>query len=126
MTTSEQLEREAETARAQITATLDELRTRMTPGQVVDQLVDYVRNGSGATFLDNLRGHVVNNPLPVTLVGAGLAWLAMASRRPSVGGGGDVAGSFRAAGERATASAGRWTDNASEVASDWAEQTRST
>jgi hypothetical protein len=143
MTTSEQLEREAETARAQITATLDELRTRMTPGQVVDQLVDYVRNGSGATFLDNFRQHVVNNPLPVTLVGAGLAWLAMATRRPSVGGG-DFAGSFRAAGEtatdaaeiarntgraageRATASAGRWTDNASQVASDWAEQTRAT
>src|SRR4051812_20537028 len=81
MTTSEQLEREAEATRAQIAATLDELRGRMTPGQVVDQLVDYARDSGGGEFVRNFGQQGVGNPIPVTLVGAGLAWLMMASRR---------------------------------------------
>ena len=42
---SEQLEREAERQRAHLSATLDELRSRITPGQLVDQTLDYVRDG---------------------------------------------------------------------------------
>ncbi len=80
MTTSEQLERETEETRAQISASLNELRARMTPGQVVDQLVDYVSESSGGMFFRNLRQQVADNPLPVTIMGAGLAWLAMAGR----------------------------------------------
>ena len=38
---SEQLRREAEQSRAQITDTLEELRARITAGQVVDQIVEY-------------------------------------------------------------------------------------
>jgi ElaB/YqjD/DUF883 family membrane-anchored ribosome-binding protein len=81
MTTSEQLELEAEAARARIATSLDELRDRMTPGQIVDQLVDYARDGGGGVFLRNLGRQVVANPFPVTLVGAGLAWLAFAGGR---------------------------------------------
>lgn len=81
MATSEQLEREAEATRAQIAATLDELRGRMTPGQVVDQLIDYASDSGGGEFVRNLGRQVVGNPIPVTLVGAGLAWLMMAGRR---------------------------------------------
>lgn len=138
MTTSEQLELEAEATRSRIAETLDELRGRMSPGQVVDQLVDYVREGGGGTFVRNFREQVVNNPVPVTLVGAGLAWLAMASRRPPNGGGGDlgIARTARAAGEyvteagqrlrdkaiaardQAAAAAGQWSGSAREGASD--------
>src|SRR5437660_6645003 len=81
MATSEQLERETEATRAQIAATLDELRGRMTPGQVVDQLVDYARDSGGGEFFRNFGQQVAGNPLPVTLVGAGLAWLMLAGRR---------------------------------------------
>ena len=80
MATSEQLEREAEATRAQIAATLDELRGRMSPGQMVDELVDYARDNGGAEFFRNFGRQVVDNPVPVTLVGAGLAWLMMAGR----------------------------------------------
>lgn len=82
MATSEQLEREAEATRAQIAATLDELRERMTPGQVVDHLVDYARDNGGGDFVRNFGQQVVGNPIPVTLMGAGLAWLMMAGRGP--------------------------------------------
>ena len=86
MTSSEQLEREAEQTRTHIADTLDELRARMTPGHVVDQLLDYAHDSSGGMFVGNLRRQVVNNPLPVALMGAGIAWLAMAGGRSGANG----------------------------------------
>src|SRR5215212_10665073 len=80
MNTTEQLEHETEETREQISATLDELRARMTPGHVVDQLVDFASDSSGGMFFRNLRQQVIDNPVPVALMGAGFAWLAMAGR----------------------------------------------
>src|SRR3954465_6018773 len=81
MATSEQLEREAEETRANISECLDELRARMTPGQVLDQVLDYGADSSAGMFMHNLRHQAIANPLPLTLVGAGLAWWAMSSRK---------------------------------------------
>jgi Protein of unknown function (DUF3618) len=75
MTYSEQLELETESCREQLTDTLDELRMRMTPGEVVDQLIDYARDTTGGKFFENLKQQVASNPLPVALMGASLAWL---------------------------------------------------
>ncbi|KRR27591.1 DUF3618 domain-containing protein [Bradyrhizobium retamae] len=69
----EQLERETEQTRAEISSTLDELRACMTPGHVLDRLADRVSQGAGAAFTRNLKDQTVNNPLPVMLIGAGLA-----------------------------------------------------
>ena len=55
MSTSEQLERETEEERARISETLDELRARMTPGHVVDRLVDYATDSSGGMFFRMLN-----------------------------------------------------------------------
>jgi ElaB/YqjD/DUF883 family membrane-anchored ribosome-binding protein len=71
------LERESEETRAQLEHTLDELRARMSPGQLLDQATGYLRNSSGRAFLGNLRDEVVRNPLPIALVGAGIAWIAI-------------------------------------------------
>src|ERR1700760_719281 len=98
MTTSAQLENEAEASRARLSATLDELRGRMTPGQIVDQMVDYAKDSGGGDFVRNFGQQVTGNPLAVALVGAGLAWLMMSRRRSSADGismnraGGDGAG----------------------------------
>ena len=81
MSTSEQLEREAEASRESISYHLDELRSRMTAGEVVDQVMDYARNGTGGQFAENLRRQVVNNPLPVALIGAGISWLLMSGSK---------------------------------------------
>src|SRR5881392_1720608 len=75
MTYSEQLERETESCRRQLADTLDELRARMTPGEVVDQLVDYAQDTTGGLFFENLKQEVTRNPLPVALMGAGFLWL---------------------------------------------------
>lgn len=80
MSTSEQLEREAEQTRAEIASMLEELRSRMTPGQIVDQILDFARNSTGGQFFQNLRRQVTENPVPVTLMGAGLAWFLLSGR----------------------------------------------
>ena len=90
MTHAEQLERETEQTRAEIADTLDELRARMTPGHILDQLTDRMNAGATAAFARNLRDQAVNNPLPVALLGTGLAWLMVAGRGSS--GGGDRGG----------------------------------
>jgi hypothetical protein len=78
---SEQLEQESEQTRIRLAETLEELRGRLSPGQVVDQLIDYARDGGAAEFVRNLGHEVRRNPLPVTLIGAGISWLMMANGR---------------------------------------------
>jgi ElaB/YqjD/DUF883 family membrane-anchored ribosome-binding protein len=79
MTSSAQLEQEAEQTRAQLAQTLDELRERITPGQLVDQAVDYAKDSGGGMFARNLGNQVTANPLPVALIGAGVAWLMLSN-----------------------------------------------
>ena len=52
---SEQFEWETEETRWRLAGTLEELRDRMTPGRVFDQVVDYTRDGPAADFLRNQR-----------------------------------------------------------------------
>src|SRR5215469_9954784 len=99
MLKSELLEREAEARRAQLAETFEELRGRVTPGRVVDRLVDYARDSGGADFFRNLRDQTVANPLALGIVGAGLAWLMLSNgketrRRPPYRGRGQMRTSF--------------------------------
>ena len=41
----------------------------MTPGQVIDQVIDYAREGPAAEFGRNLAREVRENPLPLVLIG---------------------------------------------------------
>jgi hypothetical protein len=79
----EQLEREAGQTRAQLSRTVEELHGRMTPGPVIDQLTNYAREGTAAEFRRNLEREVRENPLPLVLIGIGIAWLIVASSRSS-------------------------------------------
>ena len=69
------LEREANAVRTQVADTAEKLRDKMTPGQMIDEVADYFRNSDGSLALGNLKTQVRDNPLPLALVGAGLAWL---------------------------------------------------
>jgi ElaB/YqjD/DUF883 family membrane-anchored ribosome-binding protein len=81
---TEQLERETEEVRADLSHTLDELRERMTAGQLVDQVIDYTGTDL-AVMAGNLRRQVVQNPLALGLIGAGLTWLMMPARTANGG-----------------------------------------
>ena len=80
---SARLEREAEETLWQLSGTLEELRGRMTPGRVVDQVIDYSRDSPAAEFFGNLGREVRQNPMPLVLVGIGILWLLLASNRTS-------------------------------------------
>jgi hypothetical protein len=71
--TREQLEEQAECNRAAVAGTLDELKKRLSPGEIVDEVLAYMQGG-GNDFINNLGKQVTDNPMPVTLIGAGLAW----------------------------------------------------
>lgn len=78
--TSTQLEGEADASRERVASLLDELRGRASPGEVVDQVYDYARNGGGGDFVRSFGTQVRNNPLAVALVGAGIGWLMLSGR----------------------------------------------
>ena len=80
--TREQLEQEAERNREAVAGTLEELHDRLTPGELVDQVLGYMEGG-GNEFLGNLGRQVTANPMPITLIGAGLAWFVFAKNPPS-------------------------------------------
>ena len=80
---SEQLEREAEIARTELAGDLDELRRRMTPGQIVDEVADYARDTPLAEFFGNLARDIRDNPLPLLLIGIGVGWAMLSSSRRS-------------------------------------------
>src|SRR6516164_2742847 len=80
---SARLEREAEETLWQLSGTLEELRGRMTPGRVVDQVLDYTRGSPAAGFLHNLGREVRENPMPLVVVGIGILWLLLATNRTS-------------------------------------------
>ena len=70
-----ELEREAEAARARVANTAETLRSKMTPGQLIDEMTGMLAGGDGSAAFNNLKAQVRDNPLPLTLVSAGLAWL---------------------------------------------------
>jgi hypothetical protein len=78
---------EIDRTRGEMDHTLSAIEQRLTPGQLVDQGLDYLRHSGVKQFTDNLGGSVKENPLPVALVGVGLAWLMAAGRRPGADGG---------------------------------------
>ena len=80
---SAELEREVEAQRNRVESTIGEIKDRLTPGQLVDEMLSYTKHG-GAHFAANLGNTVTANPLPVALIGIGLAWL-MSGQKPSTG-----------------------------------------
>ncbi|WP_027170072.1 hypothetical protein [Mesorhizobium sp. WSM3224] len=74
-----ELERKAEATRARVLATADSIRDKMTPGQLFDEFTGLFRGGVGSDMLHNLKAQVRDNPLPLTVIGTGLAWLMLGS-----------------------------------------------
>jgi len=69
-----QLEAEVEQQRQKLSADIDRLAERLTPGRLLDEMLARSKNG-GAAFLSNLGHSATANPVPVTLLGVSLAWL---------------------------------------------------
>ena len=81
--TSEQdrLEAELRQTRSRMDERLTELRDRMTPGQILDDVTGYLRGSQGAEFANNLMATLRSNPVPAALTGIGLIWLMASGPR---------------------------------------------
>lgn len=86
------IERDLDQTRSRLGSHLSELQDRLSPGQVLDDAMNYFRGSEGADFGRNLLDSVRANPLPAALTGIGLAWLMATGPRggtsaaPAVGG----------------------------------------
>lgn len=77
----DQLEREADDARSAVEGTLSALEERLSPGQLLDRVMDVTKR-HGGEFGENLLAQVRNNPVATIVAGVGMAWLMAASKRP--------------------------------------------
>lgn len=69
-----EIQREIELQRHRVEDTIDQLQERLSPGQIVDELMSYTKSG-GADFAASLGKVAMRNPLPVALLGVSLLWL---------------------------------------------------
>ena len=76
---SDRLEWEAEKARDELAASLDQLRGRLTPSQIVDEVTRYLRETPIADFGRNLARDLREHPLPVLVIFAGITWAVVAT-----------------------------------------------
>jgi hypothetical protein len=47
----------------------------MSPGQLIDEVLDYVKSSGGGEYAANLGNAVKANPIPMALMGVSMAWL---------------------------------------------------
>lgn len=73
-----ELDRETQVQRDRIGARIDEIKQRLSPGQLMDELLSYTKDG-GNRFVSNFGAQVSANPIPAALVGVGLVWLMSAN-----------------------------------------------
>ncbi len=77
------VERDLQATRTRLDSRLSELGKRLSPGQIVDEGLDLLRTREGVDFTRNLGFAVRERPIPVALVGIGLAWLMSGARDPA-------------------------------------------
>lgn len=76
----DEIERDVERSRARLVGTAEELRHRVSPGNMAEQAMDWLRGSGGTQFMSNLGTTLRDNPMPVLLIAGGIAWLAMSGR----------------------------------------------
>ncbi len=75
------IERDLDRTRERLGSHLSELQDRLSPGQVLDDLMGYFRGSEGAAFGRSLMDNVRGNPMPAAVTTIGLAWLMASNPR---------------------------------------------
>jgi ElaB/YqjD/DUF883 family membrane-anchored ribosome-binding protein len=76
----EKLEADIEATRAHMDDTLNAIEYKLTPGQLMNDGIDYLRHSGSGEFLSNLTTSARDNPMPIMLTAAGIGWLMMTNR----------------------------------------------
>jgi len=78
-----QIMAEINRTREEMDETLSAIEQRLTPGQLVDQGLDYLKHSGAREYAANLGSSIKNYPLPSTLAAIGIAWLmAVGNNQP--------------------------------------------
>lgn len=81
-TSPEEIRADIEQTRRRMDSTLEAIERRLSPDRLMDIGADWLRSSNARQFASNLGAAAKNNPLPLALIGLGLAWLwAGGSRR---------------------------------------------
>lgn len=76
----EELEREIDQTRAEIGNIVHALENKLSPSELIDTALGYVKGGGGE-FFSNLSNTVKANPVPTVLTSIGLIWLIAGQNR---------------------------------------------
>jgi ElaB/YqjD/DUF883 family membrane-anchored ribosome-binding protein len=79
----EEIAMDIERTRADFSSTIDAIQSKLTPRELMDEAVDYALTTTPGVFSANLVNSVRENPLPLALIGVGIAWLMSANRQPN-------------------------------------------
>lgn len=82
---ADEIERDVERSRARLVGTAEELKQRVSPGNVADQAMEWLKGSGGTQFMSNLGATLRDNPMPVLLIAGGIAWLAIGGRSETRG-----------------------------------------
>ena len=112
-----EVELEVEAQRGHLDRTVEALKDKLTPGEVFDE-ASRAMGDAGQQVLARLLEQARQNPMPVALVGVGLAWLMSSSGKSATGGGSSAGGldqglarassTFASAGARQPAALRSW------------------
>lgn len=81
--TSADIQREIDADRERIGNRIDAIQERMSPGQLIDEVLAYAKRSGGGEYVSDLGQAVKTNPIPVALMGVGLAWLMAKQGAPA-------------------------------------------
>lgn len=76
--TSADVEREVEASRSDLDRTVEALKDKMTPGQLFDEATRAM-GGAGQQVMSKFLEQAKENPMPLAVMGLGLAWLMSGS-----------------------------------------------
>ena len=69
------IERDLQVTRSRLGSEISELASRLSPGEIMNEVLGYLKTQQGIDFSRNLARSIRERPIPVALMGVGLAWL---------------------------------------------------
>jgi hypothetical protein len=79
---TDRIEADVQQSRHRLKDTLSQLGSKISPGQMLDEGIGLIQ-GQAGQFAGKLGRQVRDNPLPIALVGVGVAWLILSNRHSS-------------------------------------------
>ena len=76
---TDQIEADIARTRARMDDRLDQLQDHLSPKQMLNDAFAYLRGGDGANISKDLFAKARANPIPLALIGVGIAWLMASS-----------------------------------------------